>query len=265
MEIKRNGYYLVREITDEKIQPVVCLADAHLGHKNFNRKKFIEVVDWILLNDAFWFGGGDLIENSNKNSVGAGWAEQTCTPQEQIETIVELLSPIKDRCLGLINGNHEDRAFKQSGINPTQVIAGMLGVTMAGDEIFIIIANNKKDVGKGKAYTIYGCHTNTTNKNAGLAFNTMELKVSTWMNVDVMCKAHGHDLGFSPPSIRIDIDKNNLAVVEREMYYWLVGHYLNRPDSYIAKTSGRPKPLGTVAIKLDMDVNKPKRVTHERI
>jgi hypothetical protein len=233
-----------------------------LGHKNFNEKKLKEVIKWVTDHNAAWFGGGDLIENSNKHSVGAGWVEQVLGPQAQINQIVELLTPIADKCLGLINGNHEDRAYRDTGINPTEIIANMLGVPAAGDEIFIIIANDKSEIGKGRAYTIYACHTKTTNKTAGLAFNGMQNNQG-WINTDVICKAHGHDMGLSPPSIRVNIDTRNMAVTEHEQYYWLVGHYLDRPDSYISKTSKQPKPLGTCAIILDMEGRK--RVTHERI
>lgn len=265
IKYKRDGYFLTRVITNKRVQPLVCIADVHLGHKNFNKKKLVEVLSWVAENEALWFGGGDLIENSNKNSIGAGWAEQTMLPQEQIGYMVELLKPIKHLCLGLVNGNHEDRAYRDSGINPSMLIANMLGVQFAGDEIFIIVANDKKTTGKGRAYSIYGAHTKASNKNAGLAFNGMERNIGTWLNCDVICKAHGHDLGLSPPSIRVSIDKNNMTVVQNEMYYWLVGHYLDRPDSYITKRSAAPKPLGTVALYLDMDGHRNKRVTHERI
>jgi len=262
---KRKGYYLSRVVTDKKIQPVVCIADCHMGHKNFNKAKLIEVIQWIQDHDAIWFGGGDLIECSNRSSVGAGWAEQLIDPGMQMEEMVEYLKPIKDNCVGLVGGNHEERAYKDTGINPTQIMANMLQVPSAGDELFLIVANDREQDGRGKAYSIYGAHTKTTNKNSGLAFNGMSNNIGSWMNCDVICKAHGHDMGLSPPSVRVSIDKKNMAVTENEMYYWLVGHYLDRPDSYISKRSAAPKPIGTTAIYLDMDINAKKRVTHERI
>jgi hypothetical protein len=264
VQVKRDGYCLVRAITEEAIQPIVCIADVHLGHKNFNEKTLLRTIEYVKNNNVLWFGGGDLIENSNKNSVGAGWVEQVLGPQQQINKIVDFLYPIKEKCLGILNGNHEDRCFRDAGINPTEIIASMLGVPAAGDELFIIVSNNREKVGKGKAYTIYGAHTKTTNKTAGLAFNGMQTNMG-WLNVDVICKAHGHDQGLSPPSIRVEVDKYNMAIVEKEQYFWLVGHYLDRPDSYISKTSKQPKPLGTVAIKLDMNASTKKRVTDERI
>ncbi len=265
IEVKRKGYYLVRARVDRVKQPIVCVADSHAGHKNFNDTAFTKVIDWIKEKDALWFGGGDLIECSTKTSIGAGWAEQDLTPQEQIDYICTKLQPISDNCLGMLNGNHEDRAFKATGINPTQIIANNIGAPYAGDELFGIIGIDSKEKGKGKTYTLYACHTLTTNKNPGLAFNFMGREISSWINANIICKAHGHDMGLSPPHISISIDTQNCTITETETYYWLVGHYLNRPDSYIAKASKGPKPIGTVALWLDMDSHSKKIVQGEYI
>jgi hypothetical protein len=265
LEWKRDGYYIAKWITNRKKLPIVCLADLHVGHKNFNEAIFKKVLRWIVDHDAVWFGGGDLIECSTKTSVGAGWAEQKLDPQQQIDYIIEYLEPIKSRCLGMASGNHEDRAYKSVGINPVQIICHALGLEYAGDELFAIIAANRKELNKGKTYTLYACHTKSTNKNAGLAFNSMNRDMGNWAKTDIICKAHGHDMGLSPPFVTVDIDTHNLAVVQKENYYWLVGHYLDRPNSYIAKASKQPKPIGTIALWLDMDTNKPKIVQGEYI
>lgn len=261
---KRNGYFIAKKITDHKLLPVACIADSHCGHRNFSEPHFRKIIDWIAENDAVWFGGGDLIECSTKTSVGAGWAEQSITPQEQIDYMIEALRPIAHNCLGLVNGNHEDRAFKATGINPTQIICNSIRAPYAGDELFGIFAADKDKAGKGKSYTLYACHTHKSNKTTGLAFNGLH-DVEKWAGMNILCKGHGHDMGLSPPNIAYEIDTRNMAVVEIERYMWLVGHYLHRPDSYIAKASGRPKPIGTIALWLDMDPNKPRRVNGEYV
>jgi hypothetical protein len=261
---KRNGYFLSRVITEEKRLPLACLADAHAGHKNFSEEHFLEAVYWIKNTGAAWFGCGDLIECSTKTSVGAGWAEQVMTPQEQIMYMSEHLKPIASQCMGLLNGNHEDRAYKTAGINPTEIIAYNIGAQYAGDELFCILGADKSITGKGKTYTLYACHTKKSNKTVGLAFNGMEA-LERWLDVDIICKGHGHDMGLSPPNVSYKVDQRNMAVATVERYKWLVGHYLRRPDSYIAKASGRPKPIGTIALWLDMDPEKPKRVSGEYV
>ena len=261
---KRDGYCVGKIITQKVIQSLGCIADVHAGHKNFNESILDNVINWILKNDALWFGGGDLIECSTKTSVGAGWAEQVMSPQEQIKYMTEKLKPISHLCIGLVQGNHEDRAFKQAGVNITEIIAYNLGVEFFGDELFAIIARDKEVTDRGKAYTLYACHTQTTNKNPGLAMNFMSREMD-WMNCDIVCKAHGHDLGLSPPAMYVDIDCRNLAISEKYRWYWLVGHYLNRPNSYISKTSKPPKPLGTEVLYLNMDPSKPKLVSGELI
>lgn len=261
---KRNGYFISRVTTTEKKLPIACLADAHCGHKNFSIPHFTAAVEWIRNTGAAWFGCGDLIECSTKSSVGAGWAEQVMTPQGQIMYMTEALKPIAGQCIGLVNGNHEDRSYKSVGINPTEIIAYNLGVEYAGDELFAILGADKEAAGRGKTYTLYACHTKKSNKTVGLAFNGME-ELERWLDVDIICKGHGHDLGLSPPNVSYSIDQQNMAISEHERYKWLVGHYLHRPDSYIAKASGRPKPIGTIALWLNTATGQPKRITGEYI
>ena len=265
IDIKRNGYYIVRATCDKEVQPLVCIADVHMGHKNFNDEYLKKTIAWVKEKDALWFGGGDLIECSTKSSIGAGWAEQKITPQAQIEYMCELLEPIAENCIGNLDGNHEARAFKTTGINPTQIISNQIKIPYSGSELYGIIANNGKDIGRSKVYTLYACHTQTTNKNAGLAFNFMGNSISSWINANVICKAHGHDMGLSPPHVIYQIDSNHASIVEHETYYWLVGHYLDRPDSYIAKASKGPKPIGTIALWFDMYHHNPKRINGEYI
>jgi len=66
------------------------------------------------------------------------------SPQEQIKKAVELFSPVKDKILGVVNGNHERRISKVAGIDITEVMADKLGVRYAGDEFCIKLRFGRK-------------------------------------------------------------------------------------------------------------------------
>ena len=56
--------------------------------------------------------GGDLINNGIKSSVSNVY-DETMRPREQKKLLVEMLSPLKDRILCAVSGNHERRSSRE--------------------------------------------------------------------------------------------------------------------------------------------------------
>ena len=74
--------------------------------------------------NGYWVGMGDFLENAIVGSKSDVYT-QVVPPKEQMEHIVELLRPIKDKGLFLIYGNHENRTMRMVGIQPEQYIGGL--------------------------------------------------------------------------------------------------------------------------------------------
>lgn len=55
--------------------------------------------------------GGDIIDNAVISGKNLGIFDG-CSPMEAISQAVEILRPIKDKILGVVSGNHEDRSEK---------------------------------------------------------------------------------------------------------------------------------------------------------
>jgi len=249
-EVKRGIYPVVR-VKEKRINvPIVPIGDSHVGSSTFDEPAFDRVIEWTKKNNALWIGIGDLMEIATKGSPGAGVFEQVMQPQKQIDYLIEKLKPIADTCMGLIKGNHEERAFKNTGIDPMQIIANQLGVPYCGWEFFGIVSLDNKTV--KMAYTIYAAHTNTSNKSSGLALNWMENNFN-WVNTDIRFRGHSHDMGFDCGKEVYSIDPYNMTVTNRVVYDVMTGHFMGRPNSYIASRGAKPKPVGTVACWLNMD------------
>lgn len=249
-EVKRGIYPVVRIKVNRDSVPIVPVGDAHVGSSTFDEAAFDRTIQWIIDKKAIWLGMGDLIEIANKTSPGAGVFEQVLQPQKQIDLIIDKLKPIADSCIGLIKGNHEERAFKNTGIDPTQIIANQLDVPYCGWELFGIVSTDRKS--NKIAYTIYAAHTNTSNKTSGLALNWMENNFG-WINADIRFRGHSHDMGFDCGKEVYSIDPYNMTVNSRVQYDVMTGHYMGRPNSYIASRGAKPKPVGTVACWLNMN------------
>lgn len=246
IKIKRGGYTVARVKTDKKKIPLVGLGDSHLGAPTCDKQKFTETIDWIKEHGALWVGMGDLIECATKSSVGAGVYEQIQSPQEQIDTLIPMLEPIKKQCLGMIKGNHEERAYKTTGLDPMTIICHALDIPYFGWEFYGIIT------GAQIAYSIYAVHSYTGNKTTGLAMNWTEREILPWIDADIIMRGHSHDVGFEPKDA-CRIDKKNMAVINYVRYIAMTGHYLRRENSYIAARGSRPKTAGTIVLWLNMD------------
>lgn len=93
------------------------IGDTHLGTKHCTEGELQKAISEVKDNStALWIGMGDygeFITPSDKrwdSKSIAGWLidEQDNIPEVQTEYIYKLFEPIKDKCIGLIEGNHED-------------------------------------------------------------------------------------------------------------------------------------------------------------
>lgn len=105
---------------DVRIYPI---ADVHLGAAEHLEKEW-SLFCAHLLDDphAYVTLGGDLINNGTKNSVSNVY-EERLRPREQKRRMVEMLTPLRDRIICLVPGNHEWRSAKEVDDEPTYDIA----------------------------------------------------------------------------------------------------------------------------------------------
>lgn len=249
-----SGYRVVKAAvkTTPHIQ-LVGFGDLHHGSPHSDTDTATSVRDWIKKSGALWVGMGDLMECATRESIGAGVYEQVRTPDEQIEDIVPFLLPIRDQCLGLIKGNHEERAHKLAGIDPMGIIARELDVPYCGWEIWGVIS--RVPVAQ-RAWTFYGVHSSAGNKSGGLALAWTDREIRKYANVDVIMRAHSHSKGFDPVStLVLQSNCRNPAVVEEERFLINTGHFLKRAGSYAAGKALSPKPSGTIAVRLPVNRN----------
>ena len=82
-------------------------SDWHIGDKLC---KISEIKEQVLhvqnTPNAYVICNGDLMNNATKTSVSDCYSE-SITPMQQLQTLCELLEPIKDKILVIAPGNHE--------------------------------------------------------------------------------------------------------------------------------------------------------------
>lgn len=149
-------------LKDTKEIRIVPLADVHIGEKQFNQKLFKETIDYIKDNDnVFTILNGDLMNTAIKNSVSDVYDEEI-KPMQQIERLVELLTPIKDKILVATSGNHERRITRETTIDITYIAMCQLGIgdryTNGAYYLYLYFGEKERGRKTEMVYTIFGYH-----------------------------------------------------------------------------------------------------------
>lgn len=165
----------------------LCLmGDFHLGSGNFSLGQYLNYVRFILDHPEIRVGlMGDLIEMGCLSNYGA--SEEKVGAIQLID-MVELLKPLKDRIILMLEGNHEERFWRATkgtdsisrSISDALRIQPMLPGPERG-QLFVVEVN-------GKAYSVYAIHgyTGSTAQKA-----TQLIKV--FGNIQTSLAAHGHN------------------------------------------------------------------------
>ena len=220
---------------------VIFIGDVHYGSPQCDIPRFLKMLTYCLKNSIYVFLMGDLLELATRNSVGAGVYEQEFIGQNQYEQMIEWLMPLADRKLiiGSLNGNHEARAYIQTGIDVGKMIARELKVKYLGDACW----NNFK-VGK-ENYKIYTLHGRTGSRFDGTALLALE-RISTSFFADGVFCGHSHKCINSIVLMQYVV---NGVVKEHKKHLLITGHHVKYDGGY-GQTLGLPiSKLGSPKVK----------------
>ena len=217
---------------------ILFFGDLHLGSKDCDIKSIENQIEWIKKQkDLLVIMMGDTINCALRGSVGAGSYDDIMNPSEQIDYAIKLLEPIKDKIVGMHNGNHPARVYNATTVNPEKFIATSIGVPYLGDTCFHHIRFGKQ------TYIFFSAHGSTGSATAGGALNTC-MKYATPFNADLYAMGHTHQLGsYSQESY--EVNKQNKTMDIKKKYFVLTGGYLNWKGSYAETKNYAPLKIGS--------------------
>lgn len=192
---------------------ILPLADLHIGSGQADLKIIKGLVDGALNDPVTYIVlNGDIIDACTFGSTGNPYGA-TMAPGAQIQTAVEILRPLADagRILCIMDGNHEDRINRSSGISVAQNIAGQLRIDRACVETAAVIF---LDVGS-VSYSLYVTHgSSSTCREVSSKINKLA-QLADAIDCDVYISAHSHlPAIFRNGFIRIDRDKRKAEKVD---------------------------------------------------
>lgn len=224
---------------------VMFIGDVHLGSPQCDKKRFLANLQYCCDNNIYVVLMGDLLEAATRNSVGAGVYEQEGPVQTQHEKMCEWLKPLADKglILGAHTGNHEERTYKDSGVNITKAMCRELKIRYLGDACW-----SQFRVGM-ETYSIYSLHGRTGSRFDGTALLAVE-RISTSFFADLVAHAHIHKC---INSIVVMQKTRNGLVTEHKKHLLVTGAYLKYDGGY-GQTLGLPiSKLGSPKVKFYAD------------
>lgn len=196
------------------------LADWHIGDKHCKINEIKNTLKYIKETpNAYVILNGDLMNNATKQSVSDCYAEEM-KPQEQLQTLCDLIEPIKDKVLFITQGNHEARTYKTDGIDLTAIMTKQLGIfdryTREGGVLFLRFGKHSK-YRRRMCYTFYICHGSGGGKKEGGKANGL-CDLASIVDTDIYIHAHTH-LPMVIKENFFRIDTSNSCVTEAEKLF----------------------------------------------
>lgn len=251
---------------------IIPIGDIHLGAKACDEAALKSVVDRVKREDnTFWLGLGDFCEFINMKdkrfSVDqlASWIDvgsMIDLAKAQKERFLDFLSPIANKCLALIQGNHESviQRFYERDIY-SEIVTGIkqaarypaeerLGLGYTG-WLRLVFYRGKKKAG-ASTIDINLHHGFVGGRLAG----AKALNMQRWLwnhAADIVIFGHSHNTMAQVESVEL-LDRNNNIVIETRRGCYS-GSFLrtgtqDSSSTYSERAGYFPLPLGGCEIQL---------------
>jgi predicted phosphodiesterase len=254
-----------RDIKADKVI-VYPLGDIHIGDKSCDMERFNKYMEHAMQDDEIprlVIGMGDIMNVATRKSASSPH-EQNLTLDDQLDLAYEKFSPLGDRLLGIVIGNHEDRLIDEAGFSPTRHLCNRLNVPYLGYSAVVAIRVNAPGRAKGgKSYTkipqyvFYVHHCSGGGDTPGGKMNRVVKLAQVFPDADIYCGGHTHGEGTYKQSI-YRWDEHSRTIVERDRIFLNTGAFLKYDGSYAEAKQMVPTSRGAPSVTLS---GKKKMVT----
>jgi len=248
-----------REEADWRLIP---LGDDHLGHANFDHDLHQKTIDYIADTPrTLWIGMGDYCDaitakdhRYDPHAVDPRWP----TPDKQYRAITEMFKPIADKCIGLLDGNHDLRHWKDHNHNYVDGLAYDLKVPYLTITAYtrLVFQRESGKQPKHNQFNIYAHHGWTSSRTAGGRVLRIQDLAKTFPGLPLYLMGHVHVRGEAPPKVNLSVDKH-LRIIHREERFVFTGGYLKGylpgAASYVEEQGYVPTSLGSPVIEIKVN------------
>lgn len=179
---------------------IYTLADLHVGDSHAVYAEVERRINEVAQDPhGLCILNGDLMNTALKTSVSDVYGE-TLSPMEQIRQMVDLLKPIAGKIIGVTTGNHEQRVYRNDGIDIMRIVCRELGIedkySPEGVLIFLRFGlrnghDRKRDRPSAQWYTIYATHGSGGGRKEGSKANRLA-DLASIIDADIFIHSHVH-------------------------------------------------------------------------
>ncbi len=171
------------------------IGDIHMGSNHHVSKEFAALIDEINNTpNAVVILNGDLVNNTIKTSIGDIY-EEKLTPEQSIDELVRVLTPIKDKIIGVTTGNHEVRTQKLTGIDILKNLCYRLDCmdkyNSISNVIFLSFGKHRGRDTVRNTFSIYHTHGTGGGRTVGAKSNGVH-RLSQVIQADIYIHSHTH-------------------------------------------------------------------------
>lgn len=245
------------------LYPLVCW---HLGaeqsDETFIKEHVRRVADdpdgrWVYLGD-----GGECVTKASKGELYT----QRLSPDEQLETFVELVKPIREKGLFGVSGNHDRRISKLSGLDWTHQLCARLGIPYLGLSAFLQV-NLPAGGGTRCTFDTFWHHgTDSSSLIPGKIRAAQKLEQLVW--ADAIFSAHSHVCMDLPPEYVAYVEDRGAtdpAIAYREIRQFICGcAYTSAVPGYAEEKGYRPIFPAHLGATFEAGTNHHKTVNEQR-
>jgi len=244
------------------------LGDIHAGSIHCAESKIKEKVDEIKHNKrALWIGMGDYSDcvttkDKRWGAYGlASWVNQGDIVNSQKEWLSKLFMPIKDKCLGLLTGNHEETIHDRHDDDIARHLCTDLSVPFLSYACFVELVFERAG-GTRRMYQIFAWHgSGAAASDGGKLMRLMRLVND--VQADIYLMGHLHDIVIkSPHRLKCVNGKiKDIPLIAAMTGSWLTAYTqpkggANMGISYAEKKGYAPSRIGTPVIHINPDKEK---------
>ena len=268
MEICRKA---IKYKSRSEVFNLIPLSDIHLGNAGCDIPRFKAMVQWIKdTPNCYWIGLGDYLDSiciSDKRfdplSIDPEYRIKDLSNlvNQQLTYLLTILLPIKDKCICIYTGNHEEALRQHSYIDIGLELARKLDVPYMGYDGFIQLIFKREGDRDGKqpssSYDIYCTHGFGGSRRSGGKVNKME-DVAHNFDADLVIMAHEHKKIIAPPVLRLGLNSGGKLIQKKQLAVMsgsFLRGYVEGHSSYVERFGYPPTDLGMVRIQLKPDVH----------
>lgn len=245
------------------------IGDFHCGAKAHDREALARDVRAVAEDPcALWVCPGDVLEGIvpgdkrfRQHEVDPRYLENLEGMWNDItDELCELLSPIADKCLGVVRGNHDETVAKRHYFTIGEALKYRIGLPFLGSKGFVRLRFTR---GRAvRVFTVHVCHGTGSGTSPSAALNMLSKQMLRY-DADITVMGHVHAKTVWTPE-RVTLSRRGeLRVVSEKRVGVVCGSYLrgiaDGTDTYADYHGYQPQDQGAVRLLIRPFADEPDR------